>query len=50
MYITPSSNLQVDYYADEDFSRLLVIEYDQDPICVKYRTGYLIEFMNYPLL
>ena len=50
MTISPSSPFQIDCYVDADFAGLFGIESDQDPICVKSRTGYLIMFMNCPLV
>ena len=49
MTITPSKEHRVDCYVDADFAGLFGIEHDQDPICVKSRTGYLITFMGVPL-
>jgi hypothetical protein len=49
LIIEPTSNLQVDCYVDADFAGLWNSENDQDPICVKSRTGYLIMFMGCPL-
>ena len=47
----PNNNYQVDCYVDADFAALYGSEHDQDPICVKPRTGYLITFMlGCPLL
>jgi hypothetical protein len=46
----PLANLQVDCYVDADFAGLWGVESDQDPISVKSRSGYLITFMNCPLL
>jgi hypothetical protein len=50
MTIAPSKELQVDCYVDADFAGLWNIENDQDPVCVKSRTGFIIMFMNCPLL
>ena len=49
MFIEPSQKLQVDCYVDADFAGLWGVEDDQNPICVKSRTGYLIMFMGCPL-
>jgi hypothetical protein len=38
----PSNDLQLDCYVDADFSGLWNYESDQDPVCVKSRTGYVI--------
>ena len=45
LILHPSSALQVYYYVDADFAGLWNIEPDQDPICVKSRTGFFIMFM-----
>ena len=50
MTLQPSDEFNVDCYVDADFAGLYNIENDQDPICVKSRTGYLITFMGCPLL
>jgi len=49
LILEPTSDLQVDYYVDADFAGLWNSEDDQDPICVKSRTGFLIMFMGCPL-
>ena len=50
MSLRPTGDLQVDCYVDADFAGLWKVEDDQDPLCVKSRSGYLITFMNCPLL
>ena len=50
MYIKPSQNLQVYCYVEADFAGLWGVEHDQDPTCVKSRTGYLIGFMSCSLI
>ena len=50
MTLQPSDEFNVDCYVDADFVGLYNIKNDQDPICVKSRTGYLITFMGCPLL
>ena len=50
MTLQPSDEFNVDCYVDANFAGLYNIESDQDPICVKSRTGYLITFMGCPLL
>ena len=50
MSFCPNNDYQVDCYVDADFAGLYGSEHDQDPICVKSRTGYLITFMGCPLL
>ena len=49
LILNPSNKLQVDCYVDADFAGLWNVEQDQDPLCVKSRTGYLIMFMGCPL-
>ena len=49
LIMNPSTKFQVDSYVNEDFAGLWNVEPDQDPVCVKSRTGYLIMFMGYPL-
>ena len=50
MTLQPTGDLQVDCYVDADFAGLWNVEDDQNPLCVKSRSGYLITFMNCPLL
>ena len=50
MFLKPSTALTLDCHVDADFAGLYGFEHDQDPVCVKSRTGYLITFMNCPLL
>ena len=50
MVLHPKNNMKVDCYVDADFAGLWGIEYDQDPTCVKSRSGHLIMFMGCPLL
>ena len=49
LIILPRKTLQVDCHADADFSVFWNVEHEQDPTCVKSRTGYLILFINCPL-
>ena len=49
LILNPSETLQVDCYVDADFAGLWNVEQDQDPLCVKSRTGYIIMFMGCPL-
>ena len=44
MYLNPSNSYNVDCYVDADFDGLW--EDDQDSICVKSRTGFLVMFMG----
>jgi hypothetical protein len=46
----PDNSMKVDCYVDADFSGLWKAEHDQDPICAKSRTGYVIKFCNVPVL
>jgi hypothetical protein len=50
MLFSPVDNFVVNCYVDADFAGLWGVEYDQDPVSVKSRTGYLITFMGCPLL
>ena len=51
LIFNPSTSLQVDCYVDAaDFVGLWSIEDEQDPVSVKSRTGFLLMFMNCPLL
>lgn len=50
MLFKPTDDFAVDCYVDADFAGLWGIEYDQDPVCVKSCTGYLINFMGCPLI
>ena len=49
LILNPTTKFQVDCFVDADFARLWNVEPDQDPICVKSRTGFLIIFMGCPL-
>jgi hypothetical protein len=42
-------NLKLDVYVDSDFAGLWHQEDDQDPLCVKSRTGFVILLANCPL-
>jgi hypothetical protein len=50
MVFSPSQDFAVNCFVDADFAGLWGTEYDQDPVCVKSRTGYIIMFMGCPLL
>ena len=50
LIIKPTQNLQIDLYADADFAGLWNSEDDQDPICVKSRSGYILTIGNVPLV
>ena len=49
MFIQPTRKMAVDCHVDADFAGLFKVEDDQDPSCVKSRTGYLLLFMGCPL-
>lgn len=49
LILKPSGDLAIDCYVDADFAGLWTHEDDQDPICVKSRTGYLITIGGCPL-
>ena len=49
LIFTPTDELVVDCYVDADFAGLWKSEDDQDPVCVKSRTGYVLEFAGCPL-
>jgi hypothetical protein len=49
LIFSPSGELVVDCYVDSDFAGLWRSEDDQDPICVKSRTGYVLELAGCPL-
>ena len=46
MILNPDESLQADCYVDAHFAGLWGVENDQDPTCVKSRTGYLITYKN----
>ncbi len=48
--LEPSEEMTLDLYVDADFAGLWNHEDDQDPICVKSRTGYVITIGGFPLL
>jgi hypothetical protein len=45
----PSADLQLDCYVDADFAGLWNYESDQDPVCVKSRTGYVMTLGGCPI-
>lgn len=45
----PSAELTLDCYVDADFAGLWKVENDQDPVCVKSRTGYVLMLGGCPL-
>ena len=46
----PSKKMELDLYVDADFAGLWGHEHDQDPMCVKSRTGYLITLGVCPVM
>lgn len=50
MTLKPTASLTIDCFVDADFAGLWKAEDDQDPLCVKSHTGFLITFMGCPLL
>ena len=50
MTIQPTATHDVHCYVDADFGGLWGSEDDQDPTCVKSRTGFVLLFMGCPLL
>ena len=46
----PSKKMELDLYVDADFAGLWGHEHDQDPVCVKSRTGYLITLGECPVI
>ena len=46
----PDPDLKLDCYVDADFAGLWGYEDDQDPVCVKSRTGYVLTLGNCPIL
>ena len=45
----PNADLQLDCYVDADFAGLWNYENDQDPVCVKSRTGYVMTLGGCPI-
>jgi hypothetical protein len=50
LLLTPSNDMILDCYVDADFAGLYGVEDDQDPVCVKSRTGYCLTLANCPLI
>ena len=46
----PNSELRLDCYVDADFAGLWKYEDEQDPVCVRSRTGYVITLGDCPLM
>lgn len=49
LILKPTGDLAIDCYVDADFAGLWKREDDQNPLCVKSRTGYLITLGGCPL-
>jgi hypothetical protein len=49
LVISPDKDLKLDCYVDADFAGLWKHEDDQDPVCVKSRTGYVFTLGGCPL-
>ena len=47
---SPTKTLSLDCYVDADFAGLWLFERDQDPVCVKSRTGYVLMLGGCPLI
>jgi hypothetical protein len=50
LILKPSDCLTLDCYVDADFAGLYGVKGDQDPVCVKSRTGYCLTLANCPLI
>jgi histone deacetylase 1/2 len=48
--LQPDKEMRLDCYVDADFAGLWNVENEQDPVCVKSRTGYCLTLGNCPLL
>lgn len=49
LILSPTGDLAIDCYVDADFAGLWHKENDQDPLCVKSRTGFVITIGGCPL-
>lgn len=50
LLFTPDKKLKLDCYVDADFAGLYSVEHEQDPVCVKSRTGFCLTLGGCPLL
>ena len=50
LILKPTTNYKVDCYVDADFAGLWSVEDDQDPVSVKSQSGFIILFMNCPIV
>ncbi len=49
MIIKPTSTVDIDAYPDADFAGLYGYEDNNDPVCVRSRTGYVITVLGCPI-
>ena len=49
LIMSPSEEMRLDCFVDADYAGLWRHESDQDPVCVKSRSGYVITFGNTPV-
>ena len=49
MIIKPTTNIGIDAYPDADFAGLYGYEDNNDPVCVRSRTGYVITVAGCPI-
>ena len=45
----PTKDMFLDCHVNADFAGLWGYEDDQDPICVRFRTGYMMTLRAYPV-
>jgi hypothetical protein len=50
LILRPTAKLRLDVHVDSDFAGLWKREDDQDPVCVKSRTGFVISLAGCPLM
>ena len=50
MILKAEKHFNLDCYVDSDFADLWRYEDDQDPICVKSQTGFILMFGGCPIL
>ena len=50
LIFSPTKEMTLDCYSDADFAGLWNYEEDQDPVCVKSRTGYVLTLAGCPLI
>ena len=46
----PNTSLEIDLYVDADFPVLWNYEDNQDPVYVKFRTGYVLTLVGYTII